>query len=112
MDSTTVFLATETPAMIHPSLNSIMIGHTFTTLLVPLFIALFYFSNEHSRRTPIFVLNVIVVVLAFITGVLIDSLAVSAKLRYVLIPTKQVIQDPYASFSTRPVAFGGAIPVS
>lgn len=70
----------ETPAFIHSSLNSIMIGHTFTTLLLPLFIALFYFSNKHSRRTPIFVLNVVVVVLAFIAGVLIDSLAIHALL--------------------------------
>ncbi|KAL4066307.1 hypothetical protein V8B97DRAFT_1874690 [Scleroderma yunnanense] len=63
-------------SVIRPSLNSIMIGHTFTTLLLPLFIALFYFSNDYSRRTPIFVLNVVVIVLAFISGVLIDALAI------------------------------------
>lgn len=54
-----------------------MIGHTFLTLLLPLFIALFYFSTPQSRRRPIFVLNVVVIILAFIGGVMIDALAVS-----------------------------------
>ncbi|KIN98150.1 hypothetical protein M404DRAFT_858145 [Pisolithus tinctorius Marx 270] len=64
--------------VIHPSLVSLMIGHSFTTLLVPLVIALFYFSNKYSRRTPIFILNVAVIALAFFAGIMIDALAIHA----------------------------------
>jgi hypothetical protein len=64
-------------AIIQPSLNSIMIGHTFTVILVPLIFALFYFSTPLSRRRPIFILNVIAIILAFTAGIMIDSLAVS-----------------------------------
>ncbi|KAI6019154.1 hypothetical protein EDC04DRAFT_2739392, partial [Pisolithus marmoratus] len=62
--------------VIHPSLIALMIGHSFTTLLVPLVIALFYFSNKYSRRTPIFILNVATITLAFFAGIMIDALAV------------------------------------
>lgn len=64
--------------VIHPSLISLMIGHSFTVLLVPLVIALFYFSNRYSRRTPIFILNIIAIILAFFAGVMIDALAIHA----------------------------------
>ncbi|KAF8141358.1 hypothetical protein EV363DRAFT_1391827 [Boletus edulis] len=63
-------------AVVHLSLNSIMIGHTFLTLLLPLLIALFYFSTPQSRRRPIFVLNVIAIILAFTAGVMIDAFAI------------------------------------
>ncbi|KAG2134198.1 uncharacterized protein EDB93DRAFT_1107395 [Suillus bovinus] len=63
-------------AIIQPSLNSIMIGHTFTVILIPLIIALFYFSTPLSRKRPIFILNVIAIILAFIVGVMIDSFAI------------------------------------
>lgn len=63
--------------IIHPSLNSILIGHTFLTLLLPLLIALFYFSTPQSRRRPIFILNVLAITLAFTAGVIIDAVAVS-----------------------------------
>ncbi|KAG1849207.1 hypothetical protein F4604DRAFT_1934996 [Suillus subluteus] len=65
-------------AVIQPSLNSIMIGHTFTVILIPLIFALFYFSTPLSRRRPIFILNVIAIILAFTAGVMIDSLAVNS----------------------------------
>jgi hypothetical protein len=64
-------------AVIQPALIDIMIGHTFTVILVPLLIAMFYFSNEHSRRQPIFILNVLNVCLAFSVGIMGDSRAVS-----------------------------------
>ncbi|KAH0836877.1 hypothetical protein J3R83DRAFT_8672 [Lanmaoa asiatica] len=60
-------------AIIHPSLNSIVIGHTFLTLLLPLVIALFYFSTPQSRRRPIFILNVVAIIFAFVGGVMIDA---------------------------------------
>ncbi|KAG1730415.1 uncharacterized protein EDB91DRAFT_1059488 [Suillus paluster] len=67
-------------AIIQPSLNSIMIGHTFTVVLIPLIIALFYFSTPLSRRRPIFILNVVAIILAFTAGVMIDSLAIHSVL--------------------------------
>ncbi|KAG2137970.1 hypothetical protein DEU56DRAFT_345526 [Suillus clintonianus] len=67
-------------AIIQPSLNSIMIGHTFTVILIPLIIALFYFSTPLSRRRPIFILNAIAIILAFIAGIMIDSLAIHSML--------------------------------
>ncbi|KAG1808771.1 hypothetical protein EV424DRAFT_1543346 [Suillus variegatus] len=67
-------------AIIQPSLNSIMIGHTFTVILIPLIFALFYFSTPLSRRRPIFILNVIAIILAFTAGIMIDSLAIHSML--------------------------------
>ncbi|KAG2126093.1 hypothetical protein BD769DRAFT_1462803 [Suillus cothurnatus] len=64
-------------AVIQPSLNSIMIGHTFTVILIPLIFALFYFSTPLSRRRPIFILNVVAIILAFTAGTMIDSLALN-----------------------------------
>ncbi|KAI6161780.1 hypothetical protein EDD17DRAFT_1435053, partial [Pisolithus thermaeus] len=71
--------------VIHPSLVSLMIGHSFTILLVPLVIALFYFSNRYTRRTPIFILNVTAIMLAFFAGIMIDALA--ACVHSILSPT-------------------------
>lgn len=67
-------------AAIQPALIDIMIGHTFTVILVPLLIAMFYFSNKHSRRQPIFILNVLNVCLAFSVGIMGDSRAVNTML--------------------------------
>lgn len=54
-----------------------MIGHSFLALLIPLVIALFYFSTPQSRRRPLFILNLIAIFLAFVEGVVIDAFAVS-----------------------------------
>lgn len=64
-------------ALVHPLLNSIMIAHTFLTLLIPLTISLFYFSTPQSRRRPLFILNLAAIFLAFVNGVVIDGFAVS-----------------------------------
>jgi predicted RND superfamily exporter protein len=63
-------------AIISPALIDIMIGHSFTVILIPLLIALFYFSTSHSRRQLIFILNVFTVSLAFAVGIMGDSRAV------------------------------------
>ncbi|KAH7916299.1 hypothetical protein BJ138DRAFT_1108944 [Hygrophoropsis aurantiaca] len=65
-------------ARIKPALVDIMIGHTFTVVIIPLLIALFYFSNKHSRRQPIFILNVFTLCLAFAVGIMGDSRAINA----------------------------------
>lgn len=65
-------------AVIRPSLDDILIGHTFTIILIPLLIALFYFSSRASRRHPIFILNVITIMLALAVGGLLDARAYRA----------------------------------
>ena len=63
--------------IIQPSLYTLMLSHTFLSLLIPLFFSLFYFSTPQGRRKPIFILNVVAIFLAFVVGVLCDGVAVS-----------------------------------
>ncbi|RDB24592.1 hypothetical protein Hypma_008258 [Hypsizygus marmoreus] len=63
-------------ATIKPALGDIFIAHTFTVLLVSLVIAVFYFSTHNSRRKPIFILNIVTILLALAVGFLIDARAV------------------------------------
>ena len=51
-------------------LDFLILSHTFTTLLIPLLISLFYFSTPQGRRKPIFILNVVAVLFAFVVCVL------------------------------------------
>jgi RsiW-degrading membrane proteinase PrsW (M82 family) len=51
-----------------PSINFIMIMTVFASMLIPLLICLFYFSNERMRRNPMFVLVVFVVLLGLALG--------------------------------------------
>ncbi|TFK48118.1 hypothetical protein OE88DRAFT_1810801 [Heliocybe sulcata] len=60
--------------------RDILVSHTFTVLYLPLFIALFWFSTERSRKQVSFILNVLSIVLAFTSGVLVDVYAVSSLL--------------------------------
>lgn len=64
-------------AVVRPLLQSLLLAHTLLTLLVPLLIALLYYSTRRSRRQPIFVLNVLVIAIAFSVGVLADFAGVS-----------------------------------
>ncbi|KAF8452310.1 hypothetical protein L210DRAFT_3383707 [Boletus edulis BED1] len=61
-------------ATVRPCLRALMIGHTFLVLLIPLLVALFYYSTPYSRRQPIFILNVFSVALAITSGVVGDVL--------------------------------------
>jgi hypothetical protein len=63
-------------AVIRPSLDDILIAHTFTVILIPLLISLFYFSTPALRTHPIFILNVIAISLALAVGGLLDARAV------------------------------------
>ncbi|EIW84013.1 hypothetical protein CONPUDRAFT_135622 [Coniophora puteana RWD-64-598 SS2] len=63
-------------AVIAPSLRSLVIGHTFLSIFVPLILSLFYFSTSHLRRRAVFWLNVLAIVLAFAAGIMIDALAI------------------------------------
>ncbi|KAG8215920.1 hypothetical protein J3R82DRAFT_7892 [Butyriboletus roseoflavus] len=67
-------------AIIHPYLSSLMLSHTFLSLLIPLFISLFYYSSPQSRRKVIFILNMTAISLAFVVGVLCDGVAIHSVL--------------------------------
>ncbi|PFH53687.1 hypothetical protein AMATHDRAFT_924 [Amanita thiersii Skay4041] len=69
-------------ASIKSPLYNVIIAHTFTSFLLPLIIALFYFSTPRSRRQPTFVLNVVNICLAMTAGSLLDARAV----RFILSP--------------------------
>ncbi|TFK37705.1 hypothetical protein BDQ12DRAFT_569585, partial [Crucibulum laeve] len=57
-------------AAIQPSFNMLMIGTSFSAALIPLLIVLFFFSTKALRRMPIFILNVISILLGISMGIL------------------------------------------
>ncbi|KAH0835803.1 hypothetical protein J3R83DRAFT_9659, partial [Lanmaoa asiatica] len=63
-------------ASIHPLLNTLILAHTFLSLLVPLVISLFYFSTPQSHRRPLFILNLAAIFLTFMVGVLSDGIVI------------------------------------
>lgn len=56
-------------AALQPSITFLMIGTTFSGILLPLLVALFQFSTKSTRRKPIFILNVISITLGLILGI-------------------------------------------
>lgn len=62
-------------AIVRPSLQSLMVVHTFLLLLIPLLAALVF---PYSCRRPIFILSVSAPTLAFIVGVATDAMNVGA----------------------------------
>ena len=66
-------------APIRIAVRDLLIAHSFSILLLSLLIALLYFSTRHSRRQPIFLLNVFTILLALAVGGLIDYQTVSLK---------------------------------
>lgn len=59
-------------AIIRPALHDILIGQSFTVVIFVLLLALFYFSTPSGRQKPIFILNVVTILLAIAVGVLLD----------------------------------------
>lgn len=57
-------------AAIEPSLNLLMIGTVWSSFLVPIAIALFFFSTPALRRRPVFILNVVSVACGLVLGAL------------------------------------------
>jgi len=55
-------------AAIQPSIVFLMIGTIWTGILLPLMVALFFFSSKNTRRQPIFILNVLSLSLGFLVG--------------------------------------------
>ncbi|KAH9885760.1 hypothetical protein C8Q73DRAFT_669351 [Cubamyces lactineus] len=83
-------------APIRIAVRDLLIAHSFSILLLSLLIALLYFSTRHSRRQPIFLLNVFTILLALAVGGLIDY---------------QTIQTMIAPLDPTPLSFNIAIGV-
>jgi hypothetical protein len=56
-------------AAIQPSIVFLMIGTIWTGILLPLMVALFFFSSKDTRRKPTFILNVLSLFLGFFLGI-------------------------------------------
>ena len=69
-------------AAIQPSIIFLMIGTIWTGILLPLMIALFFFSSKDTRRKPIFILNVLSMSLGFIVGIVNACSMVSHLMRH------------------------------
>ncbi|KAI0661882.1 hypothetical protein C8Q70DRAFT_684445 [Cubamyces menziesii] len=83
-------------APIRIAVRDLLIAHSFSILLLSLLIALLYFSTRHSRRQPIFLLNVFTILLALAVGGLIDY---------------QTVQTMIAPLHPTPLSFNIAIGV-
>ncbi|THH13386.1 hypothetical protein EW146_g6823 [Bondarzewia mesenterica] len=59
-------------AVITPVMHSILIGHAFLVLFLPLMFMLWFFSTKYTRRQPVYILNVINICLAIAVGIMID----------------------------------------
>ncbi len=57
-------------AAIEPSLNFLLIGAISSSFLVPIAIALFFLSTPALRKRPVFILNVISIMLGLCQGAL------------------------------------------
>ena len=69
-------------AAIQPSIVFLMIGTIWTGILLPLMVALFFFSSKDTRRKPIFILNVLSLLLGLIVGILNACTEVSYLMRH------------------------------
>ncbi|KLO08017.1 hypothetical protein SCHPADRAFT_623851 [Schizopora paradoxa] len=63
---------------IRPALRDLLLSHSFTVTFVILLSALFYFSTPSTRKRPVFILNVVTLVLALAVGTILDYRSVTA----------------------------------
>ncbi|KAF9049304.1 hypothetical protein BDZ89DRAFT_1108257 [Hymenopellis radicata] len=82
-------------ASIEPSLNMLLIGATWSSVLVPLLIALFLFSTPSLRRSVVFNLNVLSILLGIAFGILNYYVDVTA----IISPDHPVSQATYIAES-------------
>lgn len=54
---------------IRPSLGFILVGTIFSSMLIPILVVLFYFSTPNLRKQPIFIANVISILLGIVLGI-------------------------------------------
>jgi hypothetical protein len=69
-------------ATIQPCIVSLMIATIWTGILLPLMVALFFFSSKDTRRKPIFILNVLSLSLGFFLGIFDACTQVSHLMRH------------------------------
>ncbi|THU89960.1 hypothetical protein K435DRAFT_676840 [Dendrothele bispora CBS 962.96] len=65
---------------IQPAFSFILISAVFSAILIPLLLMLFVLSTPHSRRQPIFVLNIFTITLGITVGILSNHLTMSSML--------------------------------
>ena len=63
---------------IKPAVIFLMVGTVFPTILLAMLVALCYLSTETSRRRPIFILNILDLLLGIATGIWNDYIEASA----------------------------------
>ncbi|KAI0820495.1 hypothetical protein BC628DRAFT_1330172 [Trametes gibbosa] len=56
------------PAAIYPSMNLLIIGTVWSSFLVPITVALFFFSTPATRRQPAFIMNVFAILFGLVEG--------------------------------------------
>lgn len=54
---------------IRPSVGFVLIGSIFAGTLIPIILALFYFSTPLTRKKPVFILNVLSLLLGIIVAI-------------------------------------------
>ncbi|TFK35049.1 hypothetical protein BDQ12DRAFT_635510 [Crucibulum laeve] len=74
-------------AAIRPCLNLLIIGTVWSAVLIPILVALFFFSTKHLRRKPIFIFNVISILLGIAMGIFSFIVQWRAILQPDIIPT-------------------------
>lgn len=73
-------------AAIRPSVGFVLIGSIFAGTLIPIILALFYFSTPITRKKPVFILNVLSLLLGIIVAVWNNHLEVLPTVYSVLPP--------------------------
>ncbi|KAF7351319.1 hypothetical protein MSAN_01563400 [Mycena sanguinolenta] len=75
-------------AAIKPSVTLLMIGTVWCSMLIPLLVILFAFSSPSLRRRPLFILNVIAVLIGIVLGIANAYLEVVTSMLSPLTPLK------------------------
>lgn len=68
---------TEWLAALKASISFIVVSTVFTSFLIPIVIALFFFSTRHSRAQPVFYFNIMAILLGIVEGILSGYLQVN-----------------------------------
>ncbi|EGN96387.1 hypothetical protein SERLA73DRAFT_76347 [Serpula lacrymans var. lacrymans S7.3] len=63
-------------AILQPMITFLLPGTILSSFLIPILIAIFAFSTPHSRRQPVFVLNVLGILIGLLQGALLIYLSV------------------------------------
>ncbi|KAJ6561517.1 hypothetical protein DFH09DRAFT_1316097 [Mycena vulgaris] len=85
-------------AVVQPSLTFLMIGTVFSSLLIPMLVALLFFSTSDSRRLVIFHVNVLAIITGIFTGI-INAYCEIHNILSPLTPAAIALFDTYAFMS-------------